>query len=194
MENKCDTLWPWVGRFLNFADQPGDKPFEQLLQSFSDSLADRIDLDTWQLRQAVDAITMFQYQFRPYRNRKRQGKEPQDLPPRIVSHKEAVKQLHQIMRLRHYSPATEKSYVSWLNRFYNYCNNAGIDQPFGEEDIKSFLTHLAMDLNVSAATQNQAFSALLLVCREILFLNLTERKQNVRAKQNRRLPVVLTKP
>ena len=35
-------------------------------------------------------------------------------------------------------------------------------------EIEAFLSHLAVDLNASAATQNQAFNALLFLYKEVL--------------------------
>jgi integron integrase len=60
------------------------------------------------------------------------------------------------------------------------------------EDVKAFLTRLAMVETVSASTQNQAFSALLLLFREVLRTNLDEMAQTVRAKRGRKLPTVLS--
>ena len=38
----------------------------------------------------------------------------------------------------------------------------------GEEEISAFLSHLAINRNVSASTQNQAFSALLFLYQQLL--------------------------
>jgi site-specific recombinase XerD len=45
---------------------------------------------------------------------------------------------------------------------------------------------------VSASTQNQAFSALLLLFREVLRTDLEEMAQTVRARRGRKLPTVLS--
>lgn len=37
-----------------------------------------------------------------------------------------------------------------------------------KDEIEAFLTHLAVDKNVSASTQNQAFSAILFLSRKVL--------------------------
>ena len=60
------------------------------------------------------------------------------------------------------------------------------------QGVKSFLTFLATRRRVSAGTQNQAFSALLFLCREVLRLEGLDLEAGVRAKQKSRLPVVLT--
>jgi hypothetical protein len=73
----------------------------------------------------------------------------------------------------------------------------------GKEEIKSFLTHLAVDKNVAAATQNQALNAILFLDREVLKIEFLYREvlkielgnisEYLRAKGHKRLPTVLTK-
>lgn len=62
----------------------------------------------------------------------------------------------------------------------------------GAAEVEAFLTHLAVEGKVAAATQNQALSALLFLYREVLEINLPWLDQVVRAKRPARLPVVLT--
>jgi integrase len=61
----------------------------------------------------------------------------------------------------------------------------------GEGDGKAFLSHLAVDLQVSPSTQNQALAALLFLVRDLLEMDL-ELEGVVRARTRRRLPVVLS--
>nr|WP_287231957.1 site-specific integrase [Microcystis sp. Msp_OC_L_20101000_S702] len=63
----------------------------------------------------------------------------------------------------------------------------------GEEEIKSFLSHLAVDKNVAAATQNQALNAILFLYREVLKIELENIGTYLREKRSKRLPTVLTK-
>ena len=60
------------------------------------------------------------------------------------------------------------------------------------QGVKSFLTHLATRRKVAAGTQNQAFSALVFLCREVLRLPETDLETGVRAKASQRLPAVLS--
>jgi len=60
-------------------------------------------------------------------------------------------------------------------------------------EIEEFLTHLAVDKNVAASTQNQALSAILFLYQEVLHKDLERPLDAVRAKQPKRLPTVLTK-
>ncbi len=63
----------------------------------------------------------------------------------------------------------------------------------GAKEVEAFLTHLAVEGRVAAATQNQALSALLFLYRELLHINLPWLDEVVRAKRPARLPVVLTR-
>jgi site-specific recombinase XerD len=63
----------------------------------------------------------------------------------------------------------------------------------GAAEVEAFLTHLAVEGRVAAATQNQALSALLFLYREVLGVELPWLDKVVRAKTPQRLPVVLTR-
>ena len=55
------------------------------------------------------------------------------------------------------------------------------------------MTHLAVERNVAASTQNQAFNAILFMFRHVLDKDIEDIGGAVRAKKKRRLPVVLAK-
>lgn len=61
----------------------------------------------------------------------------------------------------------------------------------GSAEVNAFLTHLAVEEQVSASTQNQALAALLFLYRDLLESNL-ELEGVVRARTRQRLPVVLS--
>jgi integrase len=63
----------------------------------------------------------------------------------------------------------------------------------GETEVRQFLTHLAKELKVGAATQNQALNALVFLYRQVLRLPFGSLGPFVRAKRPENLPVVLTK-
>jgi site-specific recombinase XerD len=63
----------------------------------------------------------------------------------------------------------------------------------GPAEIESFLSHLAIEGNVSASTQNQAFNAILFLHRHVLEISLEGQCINaVRARKRKNIPVVLT--
>ena len=106
-------------------------------------------------------------------------------PPKLLD------QVRAVMRMRHYALSTEVSYVSWMRRYILF-HDKKHPKDMAEREIESFLTSLALDGNVSASTQNQAFNALLFLYREILEIELDE-IDSFRAKEPDRLPVVCTK-
>ena len=95
------------------------------------------------------------------------------------------------LRARHYSLRTEEAYADWVRRYVLF-HGKRHPRDMGPVEIQAFLTHLAVDRHVSPSTQNQAKSALLFLYREVLRVELPWLKEIVQAKQNPRLPVVLT--
>ncbi|MFM7442106.1 MAG: phage integrase N-terminal SAM-like domain-containing protein, partial [Snowella sp.] len=94
--------------------------------------------------------------------------------------------------LKHYSYRTEQTYVDWIKRYLLF-HQKKHPREMGEEEIKSFLSHLAVERNVAAATQNQALNAILFLYREVLKIELGNISEFLRAKGHKRLPTVLTK-
>jgi len=87
------------------------------------------------------------------------------------------------IRRRAYSPRTETAYVDWYRRFVRF-HHLRHPAQMGAAEVEQFLTHLALDQQVSGATQNQAFSALLFLYREVLNKDLGEIR-SVRAQRTR---------
>jgi len=97
------------------------------------------------------------------------------------------------IRFKHYSIKTEQSYIGWIKR-YIFFHNKRHPIEMGKAEIEQFLTWLAVEQQVSPATQNQAFSAILFLYKEILGLDMSEwNVQALRAKERKHIPVVLTK-
>jgi site-specific recombinase XerD len=71
------------------------------------------------------------------------------------------------LRLRHMSRRTEAAYVYWTRRFVRF---AGLRHPadLGIDDVRRFLSHLAVDRKLSASTQQQALSGLLFLYRYVV--------------------------
>ncbi len=101
-------------------------------------------------------------------------------------------QVRHALRLRHRSPRTESAYVHWIRRFILFHGKrhpAGL----GAEDVRAFLTYLAVEAKVSASTQNQAMSAVVFLYREVLERDLGDFSGRVRAREPQRVPVVLSR-
>ncbi len=110
---------------------------------------------------------------------------------------EAKKKLLDIVRdkirFKHYSYSTEKTYVHWIKQ-YIFFHNKNHPVKMEKREIEEFLTSLAVKSKVAPTTQNQAFSAILFLYKEVLGVDISEWNiQALRAQERKHIPVVLTK-
>jgi integrase len=63
----------------------------------------------------------------------------------------------------------------------------------GGPEVEAFLTHLAVDRNVSSSTQSSALNAVAFLCNKFLDRPVGDIGQFSRSKRQSKLPVVLTK-
>jgi integron integrase len=81
-----------------------------------------------------------------------------------------VTELRRVVRLREYSRKTEKAYVGWVRRYFQWARQAPAREGaalLDEERAVAFLEHLAHD-GLAARSRNQAASALNFLLREVL--------------------------
>ena len=62
---------------------------------------------------------------------------------------------HEVARLRHLSSSTEDSYLLTIRRFIRY-HEGRHPRDMGVQEIRAYLSHLAIDRNVAASNQNAA--------------------------------------
>lgn len=104
--------------------------------------------------------------------------------------KKLLDQVADALRVRHYAYRTEQTYIHWIRRYILF-HDKRHPREMGAAEIEAFLTHLAVEGQVSASTQNQALSALLFLYREVLQQKL-EQVEVIWAKKPQRLPTVLS--
>jgi integron integrase len=96
------------------------------------------------------------------------------------------------IKFKHYSQNTENTYLYWIKKYILFHNKTHPEK-MGKREIEEFLSHLVTARNVSAATQNQAFNALMFLYNQVLELPLIDQNINaLRAKQRIHLPTVLS--
>ena len=66
------------------------------------------------------------------------------------------------MHIKYDSLRTEKTYLNCIKRFILHFDKQH-PKDLGTAEVEVFLTHLAVDRNVSASTQNQAKSTLFFI-------------------------------
>lgn len=102
-----------------------------------------------------------------------------------------VEKMTTTMRVRHYSKRTEESYINWIVRYIRFHDTQHPLQ-LSEQHAEQFLTHLAVEQNVSASTQNQALNAILFLYKDVLHAPLDHLANVTRANRTVRIPVVFT--
>ena len=95
--------------------------------------------------------------------------------------KKLLDQLRDAIRLKHYAYRTEETYAQWVRRYILFHDKRHPNE-MGRIEIEAFLTHLAVQEQVAASTQNQALNAILFLYREVLNLEVSE-VNAIRAKR-----------
>ena len=80
--------------------------------------------------------------------------QSQSQPPKLLD------QVRTAIRTRHYSIRTEATYLSWIKRFIVF-HGKRHPHDMGVQEVRQFLSHLAVEGQVAASTQSQALSAIL---------------------------------
>jgi len=100
-------------------------------------------------------------------------------------------QVREVLRYHHYAYRTEQTYCQWILRYIYYFGGKTHPINLGAKDVESFLSHLATDGKVSAATQRQALNALVFLYRDVLDKSLAGEIAPIRSKRLPRPPTVL---
>jgi len=108
----------------------------------------------------------------------------------IAPARRLLDQLRERIRYLHYSIRTEEAYVHWVRAFVRF---HGLRHPreMGAEEVRAFLSWLAVERHVSVSTHRQALSALLFLYRQVFGQNLPWMDALDRPQRKPRLPVVL---
>jgi len=183
----------WVSRFFAFSNINQELGFNLKVQKFLNQLKSQKKIADWQIKQAEEALRLY---FHHFLNGKTSTLSPEEPQKRAIDASKALCDMRQALRIKHYSYRTERSYLEWVERFFDYTSKikkkdvraAGLDP----DDVRDFLSYLAMTKKVSSSTQNQAFNALLFLFRDVLKAELGDMSKTVRAKRGQKLPVVLS--
>ena len=185
----------WVSKFLAFSNNDEDFGFMEQKGRFLNYLSNTTGVADWQKVQAKIALQLYFEQFNKEALKLYTREEP------AVSNSDMkldsiMEMLSEALRVKHYSYKTERTYINWARRFYEYV--IGVKKKdlqksgLSGEDVRDYLGFLALRKRVSSSTQNQAFNALLFLFRDVLKIKLEGLGNTVRAKRGPKLPVVLT--
>jgi integron integrase len=184
----------WVNKFLVFNSKNGHAAISQTVAEFLNSLKTREDIADWQIQQAADALRLYLEHFpggkelKALSGKKRPADRPSDRPKLLA-------EMKRLIRIKHFAYSTETAYLDWAERFFAYLGGAKTGDPAAApspEDVRNFLSHLAITQRVSSSTQNQALCSLAFLFKEVLGQDLGDISGMVWAKRGRKLPVVLS--
>ncbi|MBX6421993.1 integron integrase [Thermosulfurimonas sp. F29] len=140
--------------------------------------------EPWQVEQADRALKLYNYFLETISQKENLNAESEWA--------EVLEKARKILRRKHYSYRTEKTYLDWIRQLADYLEYK-LPQEVSGEDFQNFLTYLAVERNVAPATQNQALNALVFFYRKVLEKNIDPYIEAVKAREKRRLPVVLSR-
>jgi integron integrase len=95
------------------------------------------------------------------------------------------------LRERRYSRRTEEAYAQWIRRFIRF-HGRRHPKDLGENEVRDFLSALAVEGGVSASTQNQALAALRFLYDAVLARPLSRADDFTPAPRRERVPTVLS--
>lgn len=102
-----------------------------------------------------------------------------------------LEEIRNILRTKHYSIQTEKTYLLWIKRFILF-NQKRHPKDMGEQEVTNFLSHLAVNRHVTSSTQNLALCAIVFMYKHVFERELTLLPDTVRARAPKRVPTVLS--
>lgn len=182
----------WALRFLAFCNERAGTDFSTAATEFCQSLMIDKRIADWQINQAEEAVRLYVVNFKGDINPKFGGVGSAGMEE--FNAERLIDETKRFIRVKHYSYSTERTYIDWINRFFQYLKEikgVRVGRP-ESEDIRNYLTHLAVKKRVSSSTQNQAFNALLFLFRDVLKADVGDLGETVRAKRGQKLPVVLS--
>lgn len=184
-----------ASQFLAFSNKNENLSLPLRTEKFLNELKAKRNMHDWQINQAEESVKLYVGPFM------KNNPAVFDLD----SSKNKIKnfnlsslseEIRKAIRIKHYSYSTERTYIDWVKRFYDYMmdiKKKDFDiNSVNSEDVKDYLSYLALQKMVSASTQNQAFNALLFLFKNILNIELKDLSETARAKRGIKLPVVLS--
>ena len=96
------------------------------------------------------------------------------------------------LRRRKYSPRTEQTYCHWVKQ-YIYFHDKQHPKDLSKDDVKQFLTHLAVNRKVSGTTQATALNAIVFLYKQILEIDLGDFDFIKTVRRFKNIPTVLSR-
>lgn len=193
-------FFKWLRFYLDFCNMYKHMPRDQeSLQEFVKKLQSK-NRPIEQQEQASRAIQLYYSIFETRKgsiensqpNQKVDETIANDIIQKSSSWKTIFEELNREIKTRGYSQKTFATYAHWIHNFQMFLKDKK-PEDCSSAEVKSYLSHLAVERNVAASTQNQAFNALLFLFRHLLKKEYDLKDGVVRAKHKKYIPVVLSR-
>ncbi len=187
----------WLRFYLDFCHKYSFDPTDgNSFPQFENKLREKRQSESLR-KQAYHAVSLYYRMLVPPaqpspRVSEERAKENNDLKQTGASWVGVYEQLKAAVAVRHYSPKTLQAYRSWIRKLQAYVKSKD-PLLLCMDDVKGFLSFLAVEKKVSASSQNQAFNGLLFFFRHVLERDFENVEGVVRAKKKPYIPVVLSR-
>ena len=193
----------WLRYYLDFCDKYKNDPRNpDSLPDFINKLREKNQPEPLQ-KQAYQSVLVYYELYNICPGWLKQQSAVPHVRKRTASYVSVNKSFHEAWKLvyeklgneikvRHYSPKTYTAYSKWVRNFQQFLKGK-LPEVLEVDDVKGFLTYLAVEQKVAASSQNQAFNALLFFFRHILGKEFGKVEGVVRAKRKPYIPVVLSR-
>jgi hypothetical protein len=160
-EKKHHFYLKWLRYYLDFClKYKFNQSDRESLPEFIDKLREK-NQTSQQQKQASDAISIYYETGTQQFGKNFSGSNKKfiiserhnESKPGNVNWKPVYDALAAEIKLRHYSPKTLKAYTGWARHLQNYTKSKD-PQLLSADDVKNFLTFLAVERKVSASSQN----------------------------------------
>ena len=173
----------WINSYIEFSEKLNIEANRSNMKSYLNELDNQYN--DWQVKQASEAVSHYLYFLDTGSKRSNNHDFDSDW-------QKLANEVHAVIRLKHLALTTEKTYIKWLRKFYLFVKGKKVEE-LNSEDIRNFISSLAVERKISASSQNQAFNAILFVYKNVLHVDVGDLSQTIRAKGKTRIPVVMTK-
>ena len=133
----------WVSKFIAFSNRHEELNHDLLFEKFLDKLKSQQNTADWQIKQAHDAVQLYITHFMADKKTALGPDKPQkgrDIPDMS----RVIQEMRKAIRIKHYSYSTERTYIDWAKRFFDYTLKLKEASGLDSSDVRDYLSYLAM--------------------------------------------------
>ena len=177
----------WISKFMEFCNENELK----LLLDYKEDFLVKLDgkHEEWQIELANNAVIHY-FSYIDNRNKNNKSINYYDNNEKCCK---TCEEMQKKIRLRNMSQNTEKIYLKWVERFFEFLNGKSLNK-ITSDDVINYIQQLAEKEKVSISTQNQAYNAIIFLYNNVLNIAVDRNiSKAIRTKGKQNLPLVMSK-